>query len=102
MRVIFPISTHPDLAGAVRRFFFVDARLGFSSQSQGLQAVQYVEDMSISIVLRRSPRDSIYVPQLTITWDGRVRESGMCSLGLVNMDDTTLKNLYFTERPYST
>ncbi|GIL75629.1 hypothetical protein Vretimale_15152 [Volvox reticuliferus] len=55
-------------SGAVRRFFFVDGRLGFSAQSQGLQAVQYAADMQLNIVLRRSPRDSIYVPQLTITY----------------------------------
>ncbi|GFR52700.1 hypothetical protein Agub_g15327 [Astrephomene gubernaculifera] len=55
--------------GAVRRFFFVDARLGYSAQSKQLQAVQYPSSMQLDIVLRRSPRDSIYVPQLTISYN---------------------------------
>ncbi|GLC73394.1 hypothetical protein PLESTF_001370600 [Pleodorina starrii] len=80
-------------SGAVRRFFFVDARLGFSSQSQGLQAVQYAEDMQLSIVLRRSPRDSIYVPQLTITYSAWETTT----LSTVNLDSAAAS----AERPAS-
>ena len=54
-------------AGAVRRFFYVDGRLGYSTnKATPLLGVQYPKYMYLSVVLRRSPRDTIFVPQLTI------------------------------------
>lgn len=55
-------------AGAVRRFFFVDKQLGYSAQSRALQAVQYPTSVYLEVMQRDSPRDKIYVPQLTIRW----------------------------------
>lgn len=56
--------------GAVRRFFFVDKQLGYSAQSRALQAVQYPTSVYLEVMQRDSPRDKIYVPQLTISYSG--------------------------------
>ncbi|PNW74089.1 hypothetical protein CHLRE_13g584901v5 [Chlamydomonas reinhardtii] len=70
--------------GAVRRFFFLDQRLGYSSQSRSLQAVQYPVTMSLQVILRSSPRDQIYVPQLFITYSGWQTDT----TSTVNMDSS--------------
>ncbi|EFJ50232.1 hypothetical protein VOLCADRAFT_116951, partial [Volvox carteri f. nagariensis] len=86
-------DTTVENSGAVRRFFFADARLGFSAQSQGLQVVQYAADMQLRVVLRRTPRDSIYVPQLTITYSAWETNT----LSTVNLDSDAAN----VERPAS-
>ncbi|KAG2497180.1 hypothetical protein HYH03_004769 [Edaphochlamys debaryana] len=59
-----------DDTGAVRRFFYVDSRLGYSAQSRELIAVQYPSDVSFDFIIRKDPRDEMYVPQLWITYQG--------------------------------
>ena len=44
-----PTTTPSCPPGAVRRFFFLDQRLGYSSQSRSLQAVQYPVTMSLQV-----------------------------------------------------
>ncbi|KXZ47359.1 hypothetical protein GPECTOR_36g81 [Gonium pectorale] len=88
-------------SGAVRRFFYVDRRLGYSSQARALQGVQYPVGMQLDIVLRRSPRDSIYVPQLTVTYGAWQTNT----LSAVNLDsaaanemrDTSFRVIYSNE-----
>ncbi|KAG2452271.1 hypothetical protein HYH02_003295 [Chlamydomonas schloesseri] len=78
--------------GAVRRFFFLDKRLGYSSQSKSLQAVQYPVSMFLQIILRSSPRNQIYVPQLFITYSGWQTDT----TSTVNMDASAANEARYT------